>query len=279
MTPRANQTRLSRLATLLSALTLTLFAFSAATGSSAAQESAALYQATAIVTGTDMRQRPKGFAEALLEVLVKLSGASRLRADPAAIALSKQAEGLVDSYTYVDPRAGLLHHDDQGTYDRSYELTVRFNRAKVEAALIKLGASVWRGPRPVLFPMILVRNREPTPFLLSAENPRGAELRETLARIAAEHGLGVRFPSEANFAESGVTLLGFPTPLNKADPSLLRVTGTLSWNVQAIGWIGTWRAARQETEHGWEIKGVSFDQAFTDLLRGAALLASGAGAP
>jgi hypothetical protein len=40
------------------------------------------YQAMEIVTGTDMRERPRGFAMCLEDVLVKLSGDPRLRSDP-----------------------------------------------------------------------------------------------------------------------------------------------------------------------------------------------------
>src|SRR5262249_18216662 len=38
-----------------------------------------MYHASAIVTGTDMRQRPWGFARTLREVLVKASGDPRLK--------------------------------------------------------------------------------------------------------------------------------------------------------------------------------------------------------
>ena len=85
-----------------------------------AQENSALYQATAIVTGTDMRQRPLGFARCLTEVLIKLTGVPDLANNPALATLSEHADALVTSFSYVDPRAGLLHHDDQGTYSRSY---------------------------------------------------------------------------------------------------------------------------------------------------------------
>ncbi len=251
----------------------------ASTAPALAQESAALYQATAIVTGVDMRQRPLGFSTTLMEVLVKVSGAPRLRRDAAAIALTKQADKYVDDFAYVDPRAGLLHHDDQGTYDRSHELTVRFNRAKIDAALTTLGAPVWRGPRPVLTPVILVRNREPTPFLLSSETPRGAELRETMVRLAAENGVGVRFPTEAEFASWGVGLIGPPTPLGSPEPGRLQIAGTLSWNVQAMGWIGAWRLWQGQNERSWDIKGVSFDLALANLIEGAVAVASTAANP
>jgi len=243
-----------------------------------AQDNPALYQATAIVTGTDMRQRPLGFALSLTEVLVKVSGAPRLRDDPKAVALADHAEALVDAFTYVDPRAWLPHHDDQGTYDRSYELTVHFNPAKVDAALATLGFVPWRGPRPLLTPVILVRRNE-APYLLSAETPRGAEMRETIVRLASEYGVGIYFPTENDLAAWGVSLVGFPAPLGTPDSGRLQVTGLLSWNVQALGWIGTWRVRLDDGEHTWQISGVGFDQAFADMVRGAVMLAHGTGVP
>ncbi len=244
-----------------------------------ARERAALYQATAIVTGTDTRQRPLGFARCLTEVFVKLTGMPKLVSNPSVAALAEHADALVASFAYIDPRAASLHHDDQGTYDRSYELTVRFDPAKVDAALAGLGLSIWTGPRPLLNPIVLVRDREPAPFLLSAAAPRGIEMRQAVTRFAGEFGIGVRFPTDADLAEWSVGLLGFPAPL--ADPSagLARVTGTLSWNVQAMGWIGSWRMQCRETEHEWEIRGVGFDEALGNMVSGAVMLAAGTGVP
>lgn len=243
-----------------------------------AQDSPALYQATATVTGVDMRQRPAGFAMCLKQVLVKVSGAPRLQDDPRVAALAEHADTLVDSSAYVDPRAWLLHHDDQGTYDRSYELTVRFNPAKVDAALATLGVTPWRGARPLLTPVILVRRNE-TPYLLSAENPRGVEMRETIVRLASEYGVGIHFPTENELAAWGVTLIGVPAPLGTPDPAEIRITGSLSWNVQALGWVGSWRVRLNDRDHDWRIRGVGFDQAFADMVRGAVLLAHGTGTP
>ena len=243
-----------------------------------AQDDSALYQATAIVTGTDMRQRPLGFAECLTEVLVKVSGVPRLRDDPRVAALAQHAETLVDSFTYVDPRAWILPHDDQGTYDRSQELTVRFDPARIDAALAKLGVAPWRGNRPLLVPVILVRH-DAQPYLLSAETPRGAEMREAIVRLASEYGIGVHFPTEDDLAAWGVTLVGFPAPLNTPDPARLAVTGALNWNVKALGWVGIWRVRLNGVEHDWRISGVGFDQAFADMVRGAVMLAHGTGTP
>jgi hypothetical protein len=247
----------------------------AARAQPAPQLNANLYQATALVTGTDMRQRPLGFALTLTEVLVKITGQPGLRSDPRLPALLETADQSADSYTYLDPRAGLLHHDDQGTYDRTQEMTVRYNPAKIQALLDSLNLKAWTAPRPLITPILIVRSREPTAFLLSAENPRGAEYRIALTRLAAEHGLGIHFPSESELAAWAVTLTGFPAPLNTPGPDRLVIADMLNFDVHELGWVGTWRAG----EVTWRIAGVGYDQAFADLMRGAALLASGNGKP
>ena len=243
-----------------------------------AEENHSLYQATAIVTGTDMRQRPLGFSECLTEVLVKVSGAPALADDPKVTALTEHAETLVDRFSYVDPRAWILHHDDQGTYDRSYELTVRFNPAKIDAALASFGLTPWQGPRPLLTPVVIVR-RDETPYLLSIDNPRGALMRETIVRLASTYGVGVHFPTEDDLAAWGVGIIGPPAPLGAPGPGQMLITGSLNWNVQAAGWIGTWQLRLDGVEHDWKISGVGFDKAFEEMIRGAVMLAHGTGSP
>ena len=73
----------------------------------------AIYRADAIVTGTDMRQRPWGFAQTLREVLVKSSGDPRQE-------LAAHADRYVACFDYADMMAGIPLHDDQGTYDRPH---------------------------------------------------------------------------------------------------------------------------------------------------------------
>src|SRR5689334_16318597 len=70
------------------------------------------YQATAIVTGFDMRSRPTGFARCLREVLVKLSGEPRLQNDPRVSALAAHADTLITSFDYADLMSGVPVHDD-----------------------------------------------------------------------------------------------------------------------------------------------------------------------
>jgi hypothetical protein len=83
-----------------------------------------MYRADAIVTGTDMRQRPWGFAQTLREVLVKSSGDPRLKDDPRTAQLAQHADRFVACFDYVDMMAAVPLHDDQGTSDRPHKLSV-----------------------------------------------------------------------------------------------------------------------------------------------------------
>lgn len=240
---------------------------------------AGFYQATAIVTGTDMRQRPSGFADCLMQVMLKLTGQPTLRGNAAVTSLTEHADTLVDHFVYVDPRAALLHHDDQGTYDRPHELTVWFRRQAVDDAIQQLGLSLWHEPRPVLVPIVLVRTKDPEPFLLSLEAPKGVAMRAALVRIAGSYGVGVHFPAAGELAEWGVDTIGPPSPLGGPTDLRLRVVGTLSFDVKEGGWTGSWSLELEGVEHHWEIHGVSFDQTFDNMSSGAIELTAGTGTP
>jgi hypothetical protein len=130
-----------------------------------AEDIGALYQAYAIVTGTDMRQRPWGMAQCLREVLVKVSGDPLLKDDPRTAELAAHADRLVASFDYVDMMAGIPKKDDQGSYDRPHRLTVHFDPAKIDATLAALGRQPWRGERPVIVPVLLVQGRKPPAYV------------------------------------------------------------------------------------------------------------------
>jgi hypothetical protein len=66
-----------------------------------------IYRADAIVTGTDMRQRPWGFGQTLREVLVKSSGDPRVKDDPRTAQLAVHADRFVACFDYVDMMAAV----------------------------------------------------------------------------------------------------------------------------------------------------------------------------
>ncbi|HXA68958.1 MAG TPA: DUF2066 domain-containing protein [Stellaceae bacterium] len=237
-----------------------------------------LYKTTVIVTGYDMRSRPSGFARALREVLVKLSGEPRLDLDPRVGELSIHADQLVTKFDYVDQMAGIKVHDDQGTYDRPYNLTVVFDPGKIDAALADLGEHSWLGERPVIVPVLAVE-RVTKSYLLSAENPTGADQAGSLATIAQDVAMTVRIPTEAELARWGVSMGGFPSPKVTSTPDQAVVAGTLEFREELPGWVGSWHLRWHGTDYAWSISGVNFDDAFRDLVRGVMRVASGHDGP
>jgi uncharacterized protein len=276
---------------------ITLCALSAGVARPArAEDQSGLYHAYAIVTGTDMRQRPWGFAQCLVEVLVKVSGDPRLKHDPRTTALAAHADRYITAFDYVDMMAGIKKNDDQGSYDRPHKLTVHFDPAKIDAVLAELGETPWRGERPVVVPVLLVRGPRLPAYVLSADNRAGAEQRGAFAEAALEFGMTVRMPSDAELAAWGARADHFPfpdAPPPGAPPSLplpgmavrvgapqeAIVVGTLQWSETLPGWIGSWRTRFGGADHRWGIKGVNYDAAFRDIIAGITLLASGHGAP
>lgn len=237
------------------------------------------YQATVIVTGTDMRSRPSGFAQAFRKVLVNVSGEPRLGDDPRVVASGARAGSVVASFSYVDRMAGRPVHDEQGTRDRPYNLTVRFVPARIDKALADLGERVWRGPRPVVVPVLTVRGLDGASYRLSVENAAGAEQRAAFADMARDCAMAVRFPTEADFAAWGIGAAQSPSPPRAAGGDDALVAGRLEFEESLPGWVGAWRLRWQGEEYTWGIKGVNYDEAFRDLLRGVMRVASGHGAP
>ena len=238
-----------------------------------------LYRADAIVTGTDMRQRPWGFAQTLREVLVKSSGDPRLKDDPRIAQLTEHADRFVACFDYADMMSGVPLHDDQGTYDRPHKLTVYFIPAEIDALLAQFGDKPWRGARPIVVPVLLVHSRKPPPYVLSAEIPAGEEQRGSFAAAAGQFGMEVRIPSEAELLAWGASLDHFPSEPPPASAGKAIVVGTLDWSETLPGWIGKWQMRWRGTDYQWGISGVNYDAAFRNIVRGVVLTASGAGPP
>jgi hypothetical protein len=238
-----------------------------------------MYRADAIVTGTDMRQRPWGFAETLREVLVKLSGDPRLKDDPRTARLAAHADHFVACFNYVDLMAAVPLHDDQGTSDRPHKLTVYFIPAEIDALLAQFGDKPWRGERPVVVPVLLVHGRKPPPYVLSAQNPAGEEQRGSFAAAADQFGMDVRIPRDAELLAWGASLDHFPRDPPPSHAGEAIVAGTLDWSETLPGWIGKWRMRWQGADYTWGISGVNYDAAFRNIVRGVVLVASGVGSP
>jgi hypothetical protein len=257
----------------------------AAGAPAAAQDAGTLYQAVAIVTGTGEVNRRLGLALCLEEVLVKVSGDARLVGDRRVAALAKQADTLVAQFRYRDRFAHRPINDEQGTRDRPHDLTVDFDPAKIDAELAKLGRRPWTATRPRLVVYIGVDNGAAT-YMLASNGERGADQREALAAAARQVAIPITVPNEAGLASANATY----QTLTAIDPATLdaaaksaggdqALVGRLMWSDQARGWIAEWRLAFGGKLYRWQIRGVSFDDAFRNAMRGAAQVLSGNGRP
>jgi hypothetical protein len=250
-------------------------------GGALAAERLGLYQGKAFVTGTGEAGRLAGFATALEDVLVKVSGDQRLVGDPRVAALADEAAALVASFAYRDRMEGIPFHDEQGSRDRPHDLTVTFDPPKIDAALKMLGRAPWPEPRPSLALVVEVMSPGRR-FMLAAEGVHGADMREALADAASLAGLTVRLPSAE--AAAAIPSGALPDPAGALEtlaavPGADHVLGgSLTWSDAALGWVAAWRLDFGGKIYKWDIRGVSFDAAFRNALRGAAQVLSGSGA-
>jgi hypothetical protein len=222
----------------------------------------ALSEATAIVTGTRADTRAEGLAQALRDVLVKRSGNPGLLRDPRVDAMTANAADMVEDYLYLDRMSDMPRHDEQGTRDRPYNLIVRFSPAKIDAALAALGDKPWLAERPKLLVRITINDKRGS-YPLTADGDNDERHRQALLAAAIRYGMHV--------------VLMPLDRLNETVPDALLVTGTLRWSDADSGWVGAWRVGGDQAPgpKEWGIAGVSFDDAFRDLVRGAMAIASG----
>lgn len=223
---------------------------------------APLYEARVIVTGTDARSRPDGFARALAQVLAKVAGNPALATDPRVAALAPAAPGFVQNFAYLDRMSDMPRRDEQGTRDRPYDLIVAFDPGMMDAVLAGLGEAPWRGERPLLWTRVQVR-RGDVEFPLTADADQDERQRGALLAAGERFGLPVGLPPSDRLAA--------PAP-----PGAVPVSGTLTWSDADAGWVAEWRMSWHGREHTWGTRGTGFDAAFRDLVGGAARVLSGA---
>jgi hypothetical protein len=244
-----------------------------------------LYQAKPIVTGIGETNRKVGFALAFEDVLVKVSGDPRLIGDPRVADLAKDAGSMVKEFRYRDRMEGIPIHDEQGSYDRPHDLTTIFAPEKIDAVLASLGSKPWTEPRPTVTLFLGVRNGDRT-FVLSSDGERGIDMRDSLASASVKVAIPVMLPGSAALSSAGPTQEALPN----ADAAILdkitktsggdhALVGSLVWSDNELGWIADWTISAKGQTYRWQIRGVSFDDAFRNAIRGAAQVLSGNGNP
>ncbi|HVZ21506.1 MAG TPA: DUF2066 domain-containing protein [Vicinamibacterales bacterium] len=233
-----------------------------------------LYQSMYVVSGKAPERRPVGFQEALRRLMVKVSGDRRLATDPVVEAMIAHAADYVVDFSYLDLKEGIKLSDEQGSYDRPHYLTVTFDKAKIDAALAELHRKVW-ADRPNLVVYLAV-HRDPKPqFVPDTTDTRDDAMRISLGNASLLYSVPAAFPTPEAVAK-----------YNPADPTTvtaaageLPLIGTLNWSDKDLGWVADWTVTKDGKPVHWQIRGISFDDAFREGLSGAALFLSGNGTP
>ena len=245
-----------------------------------------LYRAQTVVTGQGEANRTIGFAACLEDVLIKVSGAVKLAGDPRLAAYQSRAGDFVGAYGYHDQMSGTPIRDEQGTRDRPYDLIVDFDEKKIDDLLGALGLKPWLSHRPVLAVFVEMEQGARNYIVTADAGLSAVAPREALLAAAQKRGMSVVLPSEAALAKSGLDGAG----LAKLPSSALAaraaerggevtLVGRLVWNDADLGWATGWQIEWQGRPHRWQLRGVTFDEAFRRAIGGAAQILSGNGDP
>ena len=246
---------------------------------------AGLYRGRTIVTGRRAETRIPGMVRALRQVLVRVSGDPRLATSSGLDSFLAEPEAAVVDYTYRDLYAFRPIRDEQGTRDRPYEMTVRYDPQKIDAMLAALGSRPWLAPRPRLVVFLAVHHIG-SEFMLASRSDQGELMRASFVDAAWSAALDVEIASPEAMAAAGLT----PANTRAAGAAALRpvvdgsarqlpLVGTLDWSKELLAWKAAWRLAVDGGEQRWGLSGVNFDAAFRNGVGGAAQILSGNGTP
>jgi len=244
-----------------------------------------VYTTRTVVTGKDERNRALGFRLCFEDVLVKVSGDASIVSDRRFDNLASSAGQYVSTFSYRDRLEGKPVHDEQGTYDRPHFLTCYFDPQKIDSVLKALGRKPWLGHRPRPVMLVTVHGRANS-GILSSDGAFDPDMREALANAAQRYGVAVSLPSVATLQSNQVSV---DTATITSGDRLLRVAkmsdselplvGDLRWSDAALGWVATWSLEASGRRYSWSVRGVNYDEAFRNAVRGAARVLSGNGKP
>lgn len=245
--------------------------------------SADLYRAKITVTGQGEANRITGFAAALEDVLIKVSGAQRLASDRRLAPYKSKAKDFVTAFSYRDQFLGKPIRDEQGTRDRPYDLTVEFQERKIDEVLKAFGLKPWLSHRPRLAVLVGMEQGARN-FIVTADGATSDLQRDALLAAAERRGMDIVLPGTAALAKSNLTgaeLKTAPFPalaaLAAGQEAEVVLAGQLVWSDRDLGWAAQWRMDWRGRIHRWQARGVTFDEAFRRGIGGAAQILSDAG--
>ena len=238
-----------------------------------------LYRAQTVVTGQGEANRMIGFASCMENILIKVSGAQQLAGDRRLAAYKSKAKDFVSAYDYHDQFSGKPTRDEQGTRDRPYVLTVDFDKDKIDRVLRALGVKPWPSHRPVLAVVVQMEQGE-RKFFVTKDGARSDLQRDALLAAAAKWGMSMVLPkSDINGAELNAMPSSALALFVAEQGGEVALIGHLVWDEQELGWTTQWNIEHHGRLYRWQLRGVTFDEAFRRGIGGAAQVLSDNGEP
>ena len=244
-----------------------------------------LYRAKVTVTGQGEANRIIGFAAGLEDVVIKVSGAQKLSGDRRLAAYKSKAKSFVTGFSYRDQFSGKPIRDEQGTRDRPYDLTMAFEANRIDDILRALGLKPWLSHRSRLAVFVEMEQGARN-YIVTTDGTQSDLQRDALLAAAERRGMEIVLPGTAALAKSnigGAELRTAPfsalAPVAAEAGGEVVLVGRLVWDDRALGWITQWRMDWGNRTHSWQVRDVTFDEAFRRGIGGAAQVLSGNGDP
>ena len=162
--------------------------------------------------------------------------------------------------------------------------SVRFEKAKIDAALRSLGRAPWTASRPRIVVFLGMRNLLAS-YMLAEDGDRALE-HEALVAAAARRGVPLMLPSRAALEQAGVSFESLPAAdLARLDAAAQAMggdralVGRMAWSDEAMSWVADWRLRSAGETEQWQVRSLTFDDGFRKALGGAAQILSGNGPP
>lgn len=154
-----------------------------------------LYQATVQVDSReDERERRRGFSDAMLEVLVKVSGSTAV-SSPASIRRALNSpEAYVESWSTQTRTEVIESENGQSSTQENIELVVNFYESEIQRLLDENNIPLWPANRPETLVWIVIEDELGERRMLASSANPDSTLLERLDNYADQRGLPLLYP-------------------------------------------------------------------------------------
>ncbi|MAM70494.1 MAG: hypothetical protein CMP91_05045 [Gammaproteobacteria bacterium] len=154
-----------------------------------------LYQATVQVDSReDERERRRGFSDAMLEVLVKVSGSTAV-SSPASIRRALNSpEAYVESWSTQTRTEVIESENGQSSTQENIELVVNFYESEIQRLLDENNIPLWPVNRPETLVWIVIEDELGERRMLASSANPDSTLLERLDNYADQRGLPLLYP-------------------------------------------------------------------------------------